>query len=135
VVGGKLFFLGGGWNIAVDRTPRPMSMALAIVMSVPWTATNELHKFTASLLTEDGQLVTAPDGKQVEIKGDFEVGRPPRIKPGTSFNAPLAFQLAMPMSPGAYRWELSVDGSVMAEESFTITPAPKTPLPPQGGAS
>jgi hypothetical protein len=99
---------------------QPIAMALAINVSIPWTATNERHRFIARLLTEDGQSVADPEGKALEIQGDFEMGRPPGTKPGTAFNAPMAVQLVVPLALGGYRWELSIDGTVMAEESFTV---------------
>ena len=129
VQGGKLFVLGGGWNIALKRGDLPVPMALAINILVPWNATNERHKFVACLLTEDGEAVNSPDGKPVEIKGEFEMGRPPGIKPGTSLKAPMAIQVALPLALGAYKWELSVDGTVLAEESFTVMPASPIPSP------
>jgi hypothetical protein len=122
-VGGKLYILGGGWNVAFARGDQPYPMGLAINVQVPWNATNERHTFKAALLTEDGPPALTPDDKPVEIGGEFDMGRPPGTKAGSSFNVPLGIQIALPLQPGAYRWEISIDGTVMAEESFTILPA------------
>ncbi len=127
VVGGKLYILGGGWNLLRARPGHPSPMALAMSVVVPWNATNERHVFRACLLNEDGQPVMTPDQKPLEIGGEFELGRPPGTKPGASFNVPLAIQIAFPLEPGSYRWEVAMDGTTMAEESFTVVPAPMVP--------
>jgi hypothetical protein len=54
----------------------------------------------------------------------LEIGRPPGAKPGTSFKAPLAIQIALPLSPGSYRWEVFLDGHVEVQESFDVVRAP-----------
>lgn len=124
VAGGKLFILGGGWNVLVKSRSGPANMALAILVTVPWTETNQRHSLRATLSDEDGQAVTDPGGQAVEVKGDLEVGRPPGVQPGTSFNVPLAANIGVDISPGSYRWDVEIDGTTLASLSFTVTAAP-----------
>jgi hypothetical protein len=124
-VGGKLYLLGGAWNI----TPagRPLTLGLAINVNIAWNETNQRHTIQAVLLDEDGGAVSNPeDGSPIAVDAQLEIGRPPGSKPGSSFNAPLAVNMNLPPLPeGGYRWDLLVDGTVMATESFQITAAPK----------
>ncbi len=128
VVGGKLSLLGAGWNVA-GPGGSPIPMAVGIVVRVPWNETNQRHKFLAALLTEDGQPTFNDRGEPIRAEGEFEVGRPPGTKAGASFNTPFAFQLTIPLQEGGYRWEVSVDGTQLADESFTVLP--KNPLTPR----
>jgi hypothetical protein len=127
-VNGKLYVLGGGWNLG-GPAGQPIAMAVAIIISVPWHETNQRHSFRAVLLTEDGQPVPNPEGQPIEVTGGFDVGRPAGIKPGSSFNAPLAIRLNPALAAGGYRWEVSIDGTLMAAESFTIMDRPVGPSP------
>ena len=111
-VGGKLYVLGGGWSII---GPDPAPMALAIKIEVPWSETNVRHSVEVQLLTADGEPVTA-DGaagpEPISVRADFEVGRPPGLKPGTPIDVPLAMNFApFPLSGGArFEWRLTIDG-------------------------
>jgi hypothetical protein len=127
-IGGKLYILGGAWNIG-GPAGQPIAMAVAINITVPWNETNQRHKFRAVLVSEDGEAVTNAEGQAIEVVGDFDVGRPAGIKPGTSFNAPLAIRLSPVLAAGGYRWEVSIDGTLMAAESFTIIDRPVGPSP------
>jgi hypothetical protein len=90
-VGGKLYILGGGWSVT---GPMPTPMAIALKIEVPWDRTNERHDLLIELLDEDGNAVTVPgsDGQPVplQVTGEFEVGRPAGIKPGTPIDSALA---------------------------------------------
>jgi len=117
-VGGKLYILGGGWSF-LHRPDVPTSMALAIKVAVPWNETNKAHTLRAQLLTDDGEPVDA-DGEAIEATGNFEVGRPPGVKPGSDLDAPFVvpFQLALPA--GGYVWELEIDGEPTARTPFRV---------------
>ncbi|HZI90633.1 MAG TPA: hypothetical protein VFD31_03275 [Thermoleophilaceae bacterium] len=113
VADGKLTVVGGGWNIT---GPQPSPSALAVIFEVPWDQTNRRHQFKLELMDADGGKVMAesPDSGPVPvcIEGEFEVGRPPGIKPGSSMNFPLALNLPpQPIRPGQqYEWRLAVNG-------------------------
>jgi hypothetical protein len=116
--GGKLFVLGGGWS--VRRGAGPFQMGLAIKLEIPWTEANVPHQVVAELLTQDG-APAATAGNPIRIEGKVEVGRPPGIPAGTSLDAPMALNFnGVQLEPGGYRWQLTVDGEVVAEASFLV---------------
>jgi hypothetical protein len=114
--GGKLYVLGGGWSGV--KANIPATMALAVLLEIPWDMTNHRMGVEAVLMTADGQPAEV-EGQPVHSAGEIEVGRPPGVKPGTSFNAPLAFTFnGVSLDSGAYRWEFHVDGTLMATAPF-----------------
>ncbi len=127
-VGGKLYILGAGWT---HIGPQPAPMALALLIEVPWTDTNRKH--TASLTLNDGDgnpyLVDTPKGKDgLRIEAQFEVGRPPGLKPGTPLVVPLAINLPpLQLKPDtSYVWKLALDGKSEDgwKRGFYTRPAP-----------
>ena len=78
-VAGKLYILGGGWSIYRGA---PVTMGLAVKISIPWDAANIPHEFAARLVTEDGHdpVLPTPEGglnaTRVEFQGRFEAGEP-----------------------------------------------------------
>lgn len=56
--------------------------------------------------------------------GDFEVGRPPGLTPGSDIDLPLAVNVGpLPLPPGArYTWRLQIDGETQEhwQLSFTV---------------
>src|SRR5437879_10908137 len=112
-INGKLYILGGGWSII---GPDPVPSAIAIKIEVPWDEANKRHKLKLELVDEDGRPVTVPTPtgeKPVQLEGDFEVGRPPGLKP----RPPLG--MAMPLNVGPFPlqadtrllWWRSISGS------------------------
>jgi hypothetical protein len=119
--GGKLYILGGGWSvIAVPNVP--VSMTLAIKLSIPWDQANQPHPLRAMLLTEDGEPVQLPSAPApLMAEGVVEVGRPPGMKPGTPIDAPIVLPFGfLVLSSGGYVWELEIDGHVMARAPFRV---------------
>lgn len=116
VSGGKLYILGAGWSIvAADQ---PATMALAVLIAVPWDRTNRRFTIDANLMTADGDQFRMGD-EMVGASGAFEVGRPAGIKPGTDLNTPLALKFNNLVLPAdTYRWELLIDGTTMATAPF-----------------
>jgi hypothetical protein len=131
VASGKLYMLGGGWNIT---GPQPQPFALAMLIEVPWDRANEQHRIRLELLDADGQgvIVPLPDGSEgpLVIEADFEVGRPPGLKRGAPLNVPLAINLApQPIPPnGRYEWRLSINGDTDENwrETFSTRPDPRS---------
>ncbi len=67
------------------------------------------------LIDLDGEpvLVDTPVGRQaLRVENQFEVGRPPGVKPGTPLEVALALSLGpLPLPPGgSYAWRLSING-------------------------
>jgi hypothetical protein len=128
-VQGKLYILGGGWSIT---GPTPTPFAIAIKIEVPWDEANKRHKLALELFDADGNpvKVRGEHGEEpVRVEGEFEVGRPPGLKPGT----PLDFTLAIgfgpiPLPPDSrFAWRLSIDGYAdeLWQVAFSTRPALK----------
>jgi len=125
-VGGKLYILGGGWSIT---GPDPIPSAIAIKIEVPWDQANRPHRILLSLVNADGQpvMVPTPEGERpFEIAGQFEVGRPAGLAPGTPLDAIVAISLGpMPIPPGGrYTWRLSIDGDTDEDWEVAFTTRP-----------
>jgi hypothetical protein len=115
VADGKLTIVGGGWSVT---GPDPQPFGIAILIHVPWDQANAKHTMRLELLDADGAPVTVmseDDEEQPIVFFDdieFEVGRPPGIKPGTPLELPVAVNSSpLPLDPGQrYEWILSIDG-------------------------
>jgi hypothetical protein len=119
-VGGKLYINGGGWNVLL-RAGVPVNVSLAILIEVPWDEADTQHRLRAYLLTEDGAAVVAPHGEPLAVDGEFQVGRPPGVKPGTTLNTPLAINFnALALDAGGYEWRLEVDDALVARKPFRV---------------
>jgi len=123
-VAGKLYVLGGGWSIYRGS---PVTMALAVKISVPWDAANIPHAFSARLVTEDGAdtALTGPEGEPVvtpiQFEGQFEAGRPAGVPPGIELDAPFAVNIAgLPLPVGRYEWTVAIDGDLVDRVAFTV---------------
>jgi hypothetical protein len=107
---GKLYILGGGWNIT---GPEPGPSAVAIYIEVSWDLANMQHRWRLELVDSDGQPVMIPgpiEEQALMLEGVFEVGRPPGVTPGTGLGLPLAINLGpIPLPPGGrYEWRLTI---------------------------
>jgi hypothetical protein len=119
VAEGKLYVLGGGWN-AAESPDTPFPAALAVVIAVPWTATNEKHELVVKLIDDDGTQVTAMDNP-VTVAGEFEVGRPPGIKAGSALNQVFVFKFpGLLLAAGGYVFELAINDDVLANAPFRV---------------
>jgi hypothetical protein len=112
VADGKLFISGGGWSTG---GPGPIPCGLVMLFHVPWDRTNHKTTFTLRLVDADGQpvMTLGPLGEQpVQVAGQFEVGRPAGVLPGSEINVPIAFNTVLSqLAPGSrYTWVLEVDG-------------------------
>jgi hypothetical protein len=111
-INGKLYVMGGGWSIT---GPSPGPMALAVKIEVPWTEANKKHKLELVLVDSDGKPVLnalEQGGEPIQAVGDFEVGRPPGLMPGTPIDLAIGLNVARgPLTPSSrYTWRLSIDG-------------------------
>jgi len=111
---GKLTIVGGGWS---QTGPEPAPFGIGLLIQVPWDQANSPHQFKVQLLDADGAAVSFdeedPDSESdqsVEFGGEFEVGRPPGLKPGTPLDFPVAVNsVPLPLEPGRYEWRLTID--------------------------
>jgi hypothetical protein len=129
---GKLYVQGGGWNVintakVPTRHPR---IGIALIVRVPYTATNQMHKFEVYLQDADGNELPladasdaeAPDKKIRRLGGQFNVGRPPTLQPGDEQLIALAINLDGLTFDRAdsYKFVIELDGSPEKELSFRV---------------
>ncbi len=112
VAEGKLFILGGGWTVV---GPQPTPMAIALKLDVGWNELEDPHHWELFLEDADGKEVMfdTPEGpRPVEVRGDFQVGRPQGAIEGAPVSVNLAVNIGpLPFNPGQrYNWKLVVDG-------------------------
>lgn len=112
VQAGKLYILGGGWNVT---GPQPVPSALAGLVRVEWSEANQDHTLRFELVSDDGRPFMAPTAAGLEpfhVEMKFQVGRPPGIAPGSELNVPFAINIGpLPLEPGRrYEWRPRIDG-------------------------
>lgn len=136
---GKLYVQGAGWNaITTAALPtRHARIGIGLIVRVPYTATNQPHKFELRLEDEDGQelqLGAAPVESAeatveaiTRIGGEFNVGRPPNLYPGEEQLLPFAVNLdgLVFERAGAYRFVLEIDGAEVKRLPFRINQVTK----------
>jgi hypothetical protein len=135
-VGGKLYILGGGWSII---GPGPAPSAIALKVEVPWDEANRKHHAKLELVNADNKPVLVPTITGVlplEIKFDFEVGRPAGLMQGTPIDFASAINLGpLPLQPDhRYVWKLSIDEQHHEDWELAFTTRPVQPgQPPTQG--
>jgi hypothetical protein len=120
---GKLTIVGGGWS---QTGPDPAAFGIGLLIQVPWDQANTPHTFAVELLDADGNPVSFEtddaDEQPVAFGGDFEVGRPPGLKPGTPLDFPVAVNSTpLPLEPGRYEWRLTIGGESRSDWSLAFT--------------
>jgi hypothetical protein len=130
-VNGKLYILGGGWSVT---GPGPVPSALAIKIEVPWDQANQRHDLQITLLDADGHAVNVPTPAgdvPLELKSQFEVGRPAGLVAGTPLDVALAVNLGLlPLRPGRrYVWRCTIDGDTHEDwqVAFSTREQPQQP--------
>lgn len=129
VADGKLYVLGGGWSLI---GPDPMPSAIALKIDVDWNEIENPHHWELFLVDEDGNPVIAEglEGPQaIEVRGDFEVGRPVAVPAGSPVDVALALNFGpLPLAPGhRYRWQLVIDGIQNDEWALAFSTRPLQP--------
>jgi hypothetical protein len=120
---GKLTIVGGGWS---QTGPEAAPFGIALLIQVPWDQSNTPHSFTVELLDADGAAVVLEgleeEEQAVAFGGEFEVGRPPGLKPGTPLDFPVAMNSTpLPLEPGRYEWRLTIDDQARQDWSLPFT--------------
>lgn len=121
-VDGKLYVLGGAWNmLRFPEFPASLMVGIAVAIDVDWTETNARHHLDIHF--EDA------DGNQMDprIGADFEAGRPPGAIAGADLRIVMAVNgpVAIP-EPGQYAAVASVGGVELARSRFQAINAPRT---------
>ena len=127
---GKLTIVGGGWS---QTGPEPASFGIGLLIQVPWDQANtraHLHGRAPRRGRRRGRARDDEDDEQpVAFGGEFEVGRPPGLKPGTPLDFPVAVNSTpLPLEPGRYEWRLTIDGK--SQEDWTLCRSPYAPRRP-----
>jgi hypothetical protein len=108
-VNGKLFILGGGWDVAGSPIP---AMSVAVKAEIPWTSTNKKLNWSLKLINEDGNSIADDAGNIVGTAGQIEVGRPPGHPEGAPISFPMALNINnLSLASGRYEWQLEIDDS------------------------
>jgi Family of unknown function (DUF6941) len=115
VAGGKLYLLGGGWDVLTVNAEFPVNQHLAIAAAfrVPWTATNQQHTFELKIVNDDTGEIVAGFG------GQFETGRPPGLPPGTSQLSQLTAEAMVQFkTAGLFTVRAAIDSQEQADRHF-----------------
>ena len=120
VANGKLDVIGGGWSMM--NAQGPFGFFVAALFQIPWDQTNAKHRFRLELLDADGQGVPIPSGETVRAEGEFEVGRPAGLRPGTPVDAPLVVPFGpLELEEGRYELRLTIDDETKEDWFLAFT--------------
>jgi hypothetical protein len=130
---GKVYILGGGWNVLHTQSlpTRHPRLGIAVLVRVPYLlATNEAHRLEihledadrAALPLGDAPSDTASDGKLRRITAEFAVGRPVGVEPGDEQVVPMAINIdgLIFERAGSYSFVIEVDGQEVKRLRFRI---------------
>ena len=128
---GKLFIMGGGWNV---MGPDPVPTAIAVKLDVGWHETEDLHHWELYLEDADGRPVpvVTPEGEQpVEARGEFRTGRPADLPEGSPVGVSFVVNIGpLPLPPASrFSWRLVVDGEAEPDWELSFFTAQR-PQPP-----
>ena len=125
--GNKLFLLGGGWNqLAINSRPASHHMAVAVSFRVPWSETNRKHSFEVQIADGDGKTLG-------RVPGQFEVGRPPGLPPGSPQRGQIAVDMTLQLETlGSYMITAAIDGREGRSFPFYVIPGPALAAEMQG---
>lgn len=120
-VDGKLYVLGGAWNmLRFPEFPASLMVGIAVAVDVEWNETNQRHHLEIHFEDADGHPMDP------RIGADFEAGRPPGAIAGADLRIVLAVNgpVAIP-SPGQYAAVASVGGIELARSRFQAIQTPR----------
>jgi len=113
-VDGKLYILGGAWNILrFPEFPAQLIVGIAVAIDVDWNETNRRHHLDVHFEDADGNVMDP------QIGADFEAGRPPGAVAGADLR--IVFAVNGPLSipaAGSYSAVASVGGEELARARF-----------------
>jgi len=137
-VNNLLYIAAGGIEIsyvpAGAAPPYLVNLGIGIMVTVPWSQTNQQHTVEVELISEDGQPVQVPVMPDVmqplHSRLAFNVGRPPGLTVGDDQHVCVAANLpALPVpSLGKYEFIIRVDGHDERRLPYRVMPAPGTQI-------
>jgi hypothetical protein len=126
VTGGKLYLLGGGWDVLNVNQLFPVTRhcGVAAAFTVPWDQTNMRHNVEIEIQDDDGNDLA-------KIQGQFEVGRPPGIPVGMTQRTQIAAEMALTFKkPGNYVIIARIEGIESRRVHFRVAGGKALQLPP-----
>jgi hypothetical protein len=119
-VNGKLYVLGGGFNqVSMPTVPFQHRFDLALLVEVPWTATNQPFRLVVEQLDADGEPLN------YRAEATIEAGRPAGARQGTSLSIPIAVPVVADFpEPGRYVLRASIDGEERGRVALEAVKAP-----------
>jgi hypothetical protein len=145
---GKLFINGAGINIvgvADAEPPHRIGVSAAVLITVPWSAHNQMHRLKVSLLDEDERVVplsnlSHPGGLESNpedegsVIGQFNAGRAPIMTTGDDTVLPMGIPLQAELPKlGAYHVVVYVDRTELARCRFRVLHASQLGVQPPFG--
>lgn len=122
-VDGKLYILGGAWNVLrFPEFPAQLMVGIAVAIDVDWNETNQRHHLEVHFEDADGNPM------QPNIGADFEAGRPPGAVAGVDLRIVFAVNgpLVIPAA-GSYAAVASIGGAELARSRFqAVQVAPRS---------
>jgi hypothetical protein len=138
---GTLNLLNVGWSVTTlnpgqaGAEPMTPPHAVAIFFEVELHRCNQPLQMVVELLTEDGQTVQVhtPNGDQpLHIEQTVTVSPPAGAPIGSPGHGNTLIEMApgLPLPPGTYRWEVSLDRERKTEwtASFHVRPPQQQPV-------
>ena len=121
-VDGKLYVLGGAWNVLrFPEFPAQLIVGIAVAIDVDWNETNRRHHLDVHFEDADGKPMDPTIG------ADFEAGRPPGAVAGVDLRIVFAVNgpLTIPAA-GSYSAVASVGGTELARARFQAVQVNRT---------
>jgi hypothetical protein len=121
-VDGKLYILGGAWNVLrFPEFPAQLLVGIAVAIDVDWNETNRRHHLNVHFEDADGNRMDPTIG------ADFEAGRPPGAVAGADLRIVFAVNgpLAIP-GPGSYSAVASIGDEELARARFQAIQAARS---------
>ncbi|GAA3643633.1 DUF6941 family protein [Microlunatus ginsengisoli] len=130
-VNNQLYIAGGGIDVvqipAGMEPPLGISLAIGIIITIPWSQTDQRHDVDISLLERVTGIVRAPtvDGgsEPISMELSFNLGRSPDLTDGDHQHVCLAANLPGLPIPAIGKYELLVriDGQTRRRLPFRVT--------------
>lgn len=116
---GKLFILGGGWDVLTVRSlpARHPSMGIGLRVRVPWGWPGDSVRLDVELQDEDGKSVLPSS-----LSAPVPVRRPNHLPEGQDLTVvrALTFTNLVFRSEGGYSFVISIDGEVRERLRFLV---------------